>query len=491
MSKDFRVLFIAPDIRPDIHLHFGSIFEGVAYLSAFLKQAGYQVSYMGPRDESEAEDIEQQVARIRPDLIGVSVTTNMFKYGRRWAERIKKAQPDIPILFGGVHPTIYPEEVIAQPGVDMLCIGEGEEALVQLADRLSAGKDAEGVPGVWFKRDGQVVQNEAARLPEDLNDFPFPDLDLFHIEQTFYYKNRFAGIKLSRGCPFSCTYCCNKIIRGKYSNKSKYVRFRTPRNSVDYIHEYLRRYPEIDVIHFLDDILFLHKDWFEEFTELYAREIGLPYSARGRADLFDEDVARRLKETGCFEITFGVEAGNEHIRNTVLNRKMSNEQIIEAFALCRKHGLTSRGNNMFGLPFENVDTIYDTINLNARLDYKRTINCVFVPFVGSPLFDICVNEGFLTDYEISDSPYFEKSMLRQPGLAPHVPQYFRDWFDVLVHIARKYPGFSERLHRAHHSRLYPYSALIALMKGFKRLQKLEFMVKNRLGIKIRRYGSGS
>ena len=486
MSGNFRVLLVAPDIRPDIHVHLGSVFEGLGYLSAFLKREGHEVDFFGPKTEEEAESLEEVVRSREPHLVGFSCVSSMFKYVNAWSARVKAVASETPVICGGIHPTIAPEEVITSPGIDMICRGEGEHSLLEVVGRLQAGRDIEGVRGVWFKRNGDVVRNEPNR-PHGFDGFPFPDLDLFTIENTFYYRNHFAALKLSRGCPYGCTYCCNRSVRDCYDKSSKYVRFRSPEDAIDYVKEYLRRYPRIETIAFLDDILCLKMDWFREFASRYRREVGLPFACRGRANLFGEESAALLKEANCYEITFGVESGNDHIRNDVLKRAMGSAQIVEAFRLARKYGITTRANNMIGLPFETVATVFDTIRLNAQLHYKTALTMVFFPFKGSPLYDLCRKEGLIEEAETPDSPYHEESILKLPGITLPQITYFRRWFSTLVRLFQRSPSLGRVLERAHRSGYYPYRPLIWLHRAFTGLQKVGYRLKIRLGMTIKRY----
>lgn len=482
----FKVLFVAPDMRPDIHVHLGSVFEGIGYLSVFLKQSGVGVQYYGPKNQNEMDKLGEVVQAYQPDLIGFSSVSSSFRFVSKMAGQIKKEFPSIPTVCGGIHATIAPDEVIADEGIDVICIGEGEHAIVELAKAVDSESDPDGISGLWFKRDGVVVKNQQNVL-HDFDNYPFPDWDLFHIEDTFYYRNKFAVLRLSRGCPYKCTYCCNRSVRETYENKSSYVRFRSPENAISYIKAYLRKYPNIETIAFLDDILCLNIGWFREFAELYKSEVGLPFACRGRANLFGEEHASLLKDANCYEITFGVESGNDYIRNEVLKRGLSESQILNAFRIAQDHGITTRANNMLGLPYETVDTIFDTIKLNAKLNYKTTLTMVFFPFKGTPLYDLCKSKGMLNSYSIPDTPYNAESILDLEGVSRKQINYFWRWFDMYVLIFKKHEVLSRILMRMHRSGIFPYTLMIWLHVVIKMFQKVSFNIKNFTGIRIKRY----
>ncbi|MDD5218454.1 MAG: radical SAM protein [Candidatus Omnitrophica bacterium] len=482
----FKVLLIVPDIRADLYVHCGSIYEGVAYLSAFLKQAGYAVELFVPKTAQEAEALEDCVRRCGPDLIGMSCATNSYKYVREWSTRIKVLRPGVPIICGGVHPTIAPDEVMAHPAIDMICRGEGEYVLLEVLKRLQKKESLRGIGGIWFKENGTIVRNPPGTL-RDFDEFPFPDLDIFQIENSFYHRNRFGTLRISRGCPYACTYCCNPSVRAVYPDGSNYVRFRSPENAIAFIEEYLKRYPYLETLAFLDDVLFLNTAWFERFVDLYRQKIRLPFACRGRVNLFNERMAQLLKDANCYEVTFGVEAGNDWIRNEVLGRQMTKEAIVKAFKLAKAYGLKTRANNMIGVPFETLDSIWETVRLNAELDYDVSLNCVFFPFQGSKLYTVCRDKGFLDEREVADAPFSEESLLNLPGIRKKQILYFKLWFDILVGAYKRAPkafGFLEWLHR---QKFYPYGLLIQVYRGCQQLRKLGYRIKMKLGLAIKRY----
>jgi radical SAM superfamily enzyme YgiQ (UPF0313 family) len=266
-----KVLFVIPDIRPDLIVHSGSVFEGIAYLSAFLKQAGHECVKFQPFKPISHEPLLEAIEMEKPDLIAYSAVTNMIKYVKRWAPEVKKRFPGIMTVCGGVHATAASQDTISINGVDAICVGEGELALTELCNRMRDRVDYRSIPSMWFKDGDGIIRNPIPSLPSTLDNYLFPDLDLFNIEETFYYKNRFATLKLSRGCPLPCAYCSNKMFMDVYP--SNYIRYRSPENSVKYVKTYLQKYPNIDAIAFLDDILPMKIEWFREFCGLYKKEV--------------------------------------------------------------------------------------------------------------------------------------------------------------------------------------------------------------------------
>lgn len=482
-----KVMFVLPDVRPELFYHAGSIFEGIAYMSAFLKRQGHSVVKFQPTTPVPADPLLEAIDRERPDVIAYSAVTNMIKYVERWAPSVKERYPHIFTICGGVHATSDPEATIAIPGIDSICVGEGEIAFTELCDRLAGGRDYLDIPSLWFKTLHGVVKNPVGELPPTLNDYPFPDLDLFNVTESFYYKNRFATMKLSRGCPFPCTYCCNKMFIGIYP--SNYIRYASPEKSVEYIKTYLERYPNIDAIAFLDDILPMKLDWFREFVKLYKEQVGLPYTARCLVNVFKKDVAELLADSGCYEVTFGVESGNESYRLKSLKRRQTDEQLIKAFRDCHAHGITTRANMMVGLPHETMSQILSGIELCSKLGTRFILVSTFFPTPATELYDICIRDGLIDkNSEIPDSPYNMGTALKQASVRPEQVEFARSNYTMLV---RLYAMIPERYHlglnKLMESERFPYNFFIGFQKVVKFFFKQWSIVKLRLGIKHQRY----
>jgi len=193
----------------------------------------------------------------------------------------------------------------------------------------------------------------------------------------------------SRGCPYNCTYCCNHYLRKLYPNGNKYLRFRSVENVIAEL-KYLRdKYPQGNFVRFTDDTLSTNKEWFYRFTEQYKKHIDLPYSANDHSHNINADVVRHYRDSRCVSILMGIENGNPHIRNTVMKRPFSNEEIINAFQLIRKTKINTAAFNIFGFCHETMATVLDTIKLNAKCNPKMSIKSYFQPFQGTEAYAMC------------------------------------------------------------------------------------------------------
>lgn len=406
-----KFTFILSQITPSRLPHYN---YAVGALSASLKEAGQKTSllhYIKPVSEKE---LIKSILEESPDIVGFTAATNAFHHVKQMAMCLKR-HFDFPIICGDVHPTLAPESSISEEGIDIICIGEGEGALIDLCNKMERGEDITSIPNLWVKRDGEVFKNPPRPLIENLDSLPFQDRSIFDYENLNESKNGVARVMVSRGCPYDCTYCCNSQIREVYENKGKYVRF----NSVDRVlaemEQMIKTYPFIEFLLFNDDILPLKMDWLRQFAEEYPERIGLPFRCNCRPDLLNEERVKLLRKAGCAKVNIGVESGNKYIRSKVLNRNITRNQMIDAFALCRKEGIATQAYNMVGLPFENPSSILDTIKLNAQIQPDMTQRSIFYPYPKTKLYDICHKNKFLTQKEFDT--FFEGTILSQPTIS--------------------------------------------------------------------------
>jgi len=409
-----KVTFVYPDFfqYPDgTFMPEGRIYLGIACLSAVLKKADHETSLVHVVEPPTREWLVERVHSEQPDLVGFSSTTHMFRHVARWADWLRDGM-DVPAACGGVHPTIATQEVIDTRGIDFACIGEAEDTIVELCDALQQGKDPSGIPGLWAKAsDGSISRNPARALRTDLDELPFPDRSIFDPDLFCADQHPRGTLMASRGCPFNCTYCSNHAQKSVYPNPKDYVRFRSPENVVAEIVQMVEADRRIEYIRFDDDILTTDREWFARLSELYKERVGMPFICNSRVNFMDEKMAKGLADMGCEVVCMGIESGNSWLREKVLNRHMSNEQIMRAFELCRNAGMKTVSTNMFGLPLEETRMVLDTIKING-LCHPDTIQVsTFIPYPSTELFHLCEKKG-LIEGERVDSIFAGRSPLK-------------------------------------------------------------------------------
>ena len=421
----------------------GRVYLGIAYLAAVLKEAGHQVSLVHVVEPPEREWLVERVRSEAPDLIGFSSTTHMYRHVARWAGWLRE-ELQTPAVCGGVHPTIAPEEVASTAGIDFAVRGEAEDTLLELCDALEKGRDPTAIPGIWARAGVTLVENPTRSLRTDLDSLPFPDRTIFDPGLFCADQHPRGTLMASRGCPFNCTYCSNHAQKSAYPNPKDYVRFRSPENVVAEIEHMLASDPGIEYIRFDDDILTTDREWFGRLSELYRARVGMPFICNSRVNFMDRALAGALAEMGCTVVCMGIESGNPWLREKVLNRHMSNRQIIEAFAACREAGLKTVSTNMFGLPLEEAAMVLDTIKVNARCHPDTIQVSTFIPYPGTELHALCKERGLIEGGRV-DSIFGVQSPLKSTE-SGWEPDAIKSNFHTLAYTYGRIDQFeSERL----------------------------------------------
>ncbi len=395
-----KVTFVYPDYFETQEIHTepqGRVYLGIGYLSAVLKRGGHETALVHLVRPAARSELSETVSRTRPDLVAFSATTLQFARVRELAGWLKE-DLGATTICGGVHPTIAPEEAISGDAIDYICVGEGEESLLEFCDALEAGRSVEGIAGIWGPLPGGgTFRNPVRPLVEDLDSLPFPDRSIFDPANFAGNQKRRLTMMASRGCPFDCSYCCNHLQRSIYPNGGKYVRFRSPGNVVAEIKEARGAEPDIEQVRFDDDILTLDRRWFREFASLYESEVGLPFICNARVDLLNEEMVELLARAGCSAIAMGVESGNTWLRKNVLERNMGDDKILRAFELCRASGIPTVSLNMTGFPHETLSMALDTVKMNSRIEPSLAQVTALCPFPNTKIYRVCEEGGMLGD----------------------------------------------------------------------------------------------
>jgi len=411
-----RVCLVYSDVGGVEHYGARKFYHGLGYLSSVLRQAGHRTALIYLEREPVREAFLQQVAAIAPGLIAFSSTTHQHPYIEKCARWIKESMPEVVTIVGGPHPTLIPEDVLANPDFDLVCVGEGEYPLLDLANALQEGRDITNIPNLWLHRHGRLIRNPLRPLIANLDELPFPDRGLFDFEQILARNDGWVDMMVGRGCPYQCSYCCNPALREKFKGLGKYVRFRSVDNVLEEIRVLAKHY-EIKTLNFQDDVFTLNKDWTLQFSRAYGKEFDFPFWINTRVErINDEQIVAALAHAGCRGVRVGIESGNEKLRTEILKRRMSNDEIRHAFALAHEYGLDIYTCNMLGIPGETADMIEETIALNRELEPADLQFSVFYPYPMTELYDLAVRNGYLIEGESLPSYYERKSVLRLPTL---------------------------------------------------------------------------
>ena len=443
-----RVLFIYPNT-----FGMNMLPPAIALFSAILKQKGHDVSLFDAtyysidygldsdgtkadrlnvvpfetdslgikmRETDWREDLDFQLQNFNPDLIALSTTEDMWNLGLRMLEHIKNdiSKNNIPVLAGGVFPTFAPELVIKEPTIDMVCVGEGENSLIDLCEKIEKGQPYEDVTNLWVKREDGSIRKNPISNPVDVDDAPILDMSLFEEQRLYrpmagrWYK--MMPVETIRGCPFKCTFCNSPDQVTMYKQETDSSFFR--KKNLDLVYRELKHFKEnlgVEYNYFwADTFLAWSSKQFEEFCEMY-QDIGLPFWMQTRPETISDYKIKKLSKVGLHRISFGVEHGNEKFRKKLLDREWKNKDIIEALKIPHRYGIQFSLNNITGFPTETRELAMDTVELNRHLDSDNQNLYAFVPFHGTPLRRLCEEQGLVTPETITRA-CTDKPMLVMP-----------------------------------------------------------------------------
>jgi anaerobic magnesium-protoporphyrin IX monomethyl ester cyclase len=382
--------------------------KGIAYISAFLKKDGHSTALITldlRKSESELQnEIYAKIADVKPLLIAVSSMTchwNQLKGLLAYAKSIS----DIQILVGGWHPTLSPEEVIREPSIDFVCLGEGEKPALELLEHLKRGEAPHKIQNIWTKKDSLILKNPLRPLIQNLDALPLPDRDLFSFQNLVDDSalsgvgpegpKRVAVLSTGRGCLYSCAYCCNAAYRNRYHvNPRNFVRKRGVPSILAEIEKIIDQY-DPDWLEFWEENFIFDHQWLVEFSRKYRQRFRLPFSIPVRPNEVQKDEFRLLREANCKLVYMGVECGNEAYRKSLIKRNLSNDQIINAFRLARENNIATLSFNMVGLPLETELNIEETLGINEIIQPDFFGCYIYTPFPGTALYDLAQQAGLL------------------------------------------------------------------------------------------------
>jgi len=343
------------------------------------------------------EDFVKMIEEFKPDLIGVSAVEVTFKMSMDLINTVKNIKPDIKVAFGGSFPMTAPERVINENNVDIVCIGEAENAFVELCKKLKSKEDYTEISNLWVKKDGKIYKNKLGNLI-DLDDLPHQDWELFDKRRIYKPMSGAIGrtgcFELTRGCVFSCTFCINEFLNKVHNHKS--YREKSIPKFIEEV-KYFKDNYGIEYVYILAEMFLpTTKQRIRDFSKLWKEKIGLPFWCQLRVEGVDEENARLLEEAGCVSISAGIESGNEEFRRRVIHRMMSNQRIFEAFRILKNTKMQISGNCIIGFPGETRELIFDTIELNRQLNLDNTMVHAFSPYRGTSLYDLSVERGYIS-----------------------------------------------------------------------------------------------
>ncbi len=439
-----KILFIIRDLKMCEHL-------GIMYISSMLKNAGHTTDIV----QTDIENYNDKIRKFFPDILAYTTTTGEHRHLIKINKQIKKEFPNLISIFGGPHPTFFPEMIMGE-GVDVIFRGEGEFSILEFVKALEKKKSTKHIKGLWVKEKGKIYKNPMRPLIKDLDVLPSPDRELMYEHDKNLKEFGEKRVLIGRGCPFRCTYCFNNNFSKLYGATWDKVRKRSVSNVIEEIKELKSRYP-VEFIRIVDDTFIMcKKEWLEEFAERFKDEVGLPFFCNVRANLVTLEAVELLKKAGCYSVFMAVETGNEKVRNELLKRNMTNSQLFEACKLLKDAGIRYGFYNMLGLPVPNAYEVdLETLKLNIKLKPAMAWSSIFTPFPKTELGDYCIkNNYFDADFDKIDANPKIKSVLSfKNGVEKRKIENLHKLFGITASFPFLLP-LTKQLIKFHQNRIY-------------------------------------
>jgi len=463
-----RVLFVYPNLYTQMGLS-----HGLASISAVLKQAGHETRLVNLNENLPPVPTSEQVVELArewgPGVIAFSCLTQQYVAGRELAQELRAAlgADCPPLIVGGIHPTMVPEEVMRDGVWDHVGVGECEEAMLEMVERVEAGESPDDVrnflswsggvrPDLGLALDEQWTRNPVRGFPS-LANMPAPDYALFDTARILAGKGGWFGIMTSRGCPYRCTYCLNHRLIDRYredlsqrASQIGFTRYRDPQHVIAEMHDVVARYPGVGTF-ILDDDLFTQDEAHAiAFCDAYrASGLEIPFVVNAHVKQLSSEVAAALASSGCQILKLGIESGSPRVRAKVLRRPMTDEEMFETIARGEQHGLHTSGFVMVGLPTETRAELWETVDFLARSGLGRFRTSMFYPFPGTEGYDLAWEGGWvreermvtLTDFtESSCLDFGEEHNLFLEKLSAAMPWFVNSRLEHAPTAARYQPA---------------------------------------------------
>lgn len=391
----------------------GRLYLGLAYLAAVLDKEEHQVQIFNGEtffkniinqrekvvineedylknfnsDHKVYKEIMSAVRDFGPDIVGISFMTANSTSGYYLAEMLKNYKKDLPLIAGGTHSTLIPEEPLKKAPFDFVIRGEGEETIADLINTIQNKKDISKVLGISYLKDGKIINNPNRPFIQNLDKLPFPSFHLMKDAQ----KNLYActGITTARGCPFQCNYCASNLMW------TRNVRFRTPANVVEEIRD---RHNRLGVKNysFNDDTFTLKSAFVEEICKMI---LDLPFKIKWhcdtRGDTINLKTLKLMKKAGCNHIYLGLESGSPKIQK-MIKKNIDNSKIKTAVKLARKAGIETTVYFMAGFPEETEEDLMQSVNAMKDIKPDHAIWSILTPYPGTEIWDLAQKQGLVS-----------------------------------------------------------------------------------------------
>ena len=401
-----QVTLVNPPYPAGSHRHPPFIPLGIGYLAAVLEKNGFDVNVIDCQAlKLTLNQVRDELGKRRPDVVGLTSTTLTYNSAIKIIDVAKKTLPNCVTILGGSHVTFWDENALNEcPSLDVVVRKEGEATLLELVQRIDAGKSYHDVVGITCRNNGTIIKNPDRPYLENLDELPYPAFHLFPIEQFNKYGNIIFPVMTSRGCVYWCDFCTAVRMFGK-----KY-RMRSPKKVVDELEFLYKKYGEKQYT-FYDDAFTVNQKRTEEICdEIIKRRLNIKWDCETRVDMVSKELLLKMKKAGCIAVWYGVEAGSQKVRDS-MGKGISNQQTINAFKWTQKAGLIAVASIILGFPGETKETAWESVRLLRKINPDEIGIYIATPYPGTPMYDYVKKMGWLKihDFDRYDTatPTFE------------------------------------------------------------------------------------
>ncbi len=422
-----KITLVNPPYPPSVHSHPPFIPLGLAYLGAVAEKAGHQVTVIDCQAEKlNYETFQSRIAKTPSDVIGVTATTLLYKSAMQIITVAKQTQPQAVTVLGGSHGTFWDENALHEyPTLDVVVRREGEETLIELAEKLQSQSSLSSVLGVTYRDGDKVVRNQDRPFIENLDALPFPAHHLMPLESLKHNGKIIFPLVSSRGCVFWCDFCSTVRMFGRG------YRMRSAKNVVDEMQLVHDKYG-VDQVTFYDDAFSVDRSRVVKICEeLHARKLEMKWDCGTRVDMVDRELMKTMRDAGCFAVWLGVESGSEAILGA-MNKSIKLDQTRLAYKTAHQLGLMTIANVVLGFPGETEHTAKETIHFVKELSPDDVGFYVATPYPGTPMYEQVKKNGWLrvTDFDKYDTagPTFETPTMTMEKLAQLRYKAYQDFY---------------------------------------------------------------
>ena len=388
--------------------------EGVNAHTIFYKN--YDSNLFSLPTEKEEKLFLDNIIKINPKVVAISLLSPYVLIAKRLTELVKK-HTDAIVIWGGVGPTITPNEHIKH--TDVICIGEGERAFEELIIAVRDKQDYSNIKNLWINDGSKITKNPQGQLIQELDTLPFAaygDKNMYFIEQDKLSRkdpeldHNVLYLQSTRGCPYSCSFCVETMYHDIYKGLGKFVRRRSVDSIVEEVNSHLKRDGNRKKrVYFIDEVFGSAPGFIEEYSERFPKEVGLPFDVLYHPKSLKVKTIERLAHAGCQEINFGIQTGSDKIRNDVFTRPGTNEEIIELTNEISKFDIAIRYDLILDNDFETKETLIECVALILRLPKPVIFNTFSLQhFPDYPMTKLAIDAGHITEEELEDWPTMMK-----------------------------------------------------------------------------------